>query len=388
MRERLSDDELDRELRCVAHDLVAQAPPAPARLPAGPVVDSLAAIPRRRLGRFLPALAAVTVVLIIVAGVVLGSGWFGSTGVDQASVTAADRRLFLESWPGELLPDGSAVPLEMGDLSPRALTGAPQALPGGRHVVVSERNPSADRATDRANYLAVLEADGGVEVERKVGSDTEWIGLLASTPTEAILIRARRGLDADSYGSNPSGQGRIVAHNLATGQERPLPIPVTADSRSSVAADAIGDRLVLAFPTGGGRCTLDVIDLTSLGWSRVAALSNCHKVRGVRVSPTGQFVAVVYGNLGPVIELRFAIVDLESGLIRDDILLGHNVLCPQSPCGGGRQVDYLGMAWENETEARIALIDLEPYDGSSESMPSYGSPIPRAAILVDTRTVR
>lgn len=398
MPERLSDHDLDRELRRIAACLVAEAPPAPTRLPAGPVADTPVSAQRRRLGRYLPAFAAVTVVLIIVAGVVVGRGWFGSTGVDQASIGAADRRLILETWPGELLPDGSVVPLQTGDLLRTALTGAPQALPGGRYVVVSERYPSVDPAPSRADYLAVLDADGRVELERRVGTTTEWVGLLASTPHEAILIRARRdSLSGGIYGSYPSGQGRLVAHDLATGQERPLSVSVVPRSRTrtSVAADVIGDRLALAFPTGvrehrlgaqvSGSCLLEVIDLTSLGSTRVASLPNCDEVRGVQMSPSGQFVAVVFSNDYP--ELRFAMFDLEAKLARENILLGYNGVCEPvpPPCAGDSLlVGYLGMAWENNITARIALVNLRvEHEGGT-----YGRPIPRDAILVNTQTVR
>src|SRR5262245_14138136 len=347
MRERLSEDELDREIRLIAHGLVAEAPPAPARLPADPAVESSDAARRPRLRRYLPGFAAVTVVLIIVAGVVVGRGWLGSTGGAQASVAAADRRLILGTWHGELLPDGSVVPLPTGDLPRTALTGPPQALPGGRHVVVGERLPSVDPAPDRADYLAVVDADGRVEVERRVGTATEWVGLLAATPREAILLKARRDTSsAGIYGSYPSGQGQLIAHNLASGQERPLSVSVVPRfrTRTTVAADVIGDRLALAFPTGvrdhplggqvSGSCSLDVIDLTSPGRSRVASLPNCDEVREVQMSPSGQFVAVVFGNDYP--ELRFAIFDLESTLARENLLLGHNGVCEPvpPPCAG------------------------------------------------------
>ncbi|MCI0686098.1 MAG: hypothetical protein L0Y54_02510 [Sporichthyaceae bacterium] len=383
MTKHLSSDDLDRHLRHIAHSLVDDAPAPPPLASIDPRVG-FGLRQRRSRRRYLVAVvvAASVTLISIAAGLVGTTDRPGPTGVGQAP---GAQRMILESWPAELRPDGSVVPLELGDLSLLALTGAPQPLPDARHVAVGERWPSVDVAPNRTHHLVVVDATGKVEVERQVGTATEWVGLLAATPREAILIKARRdeSRPRSVYGSTPIGPGRIVAHDLATGAERALSGTAQLGLLHEVRADVSGDRIVLVRSSlnPGTNCQLLLIDLTGPDWFFVTSLANCSEVRAVRVSPDGQLAAVTYGNLNVNLELRVAVVDLDNVEVLEDVRLGEYGTCADPPCTGvKRPLNSLGLAWANDTAVRVALLDLKAYPDAGH----YGSPIPRDAVLVDT----
>jgi hypothetical protein len=232
---------------------------------------------------------------------------------------------------------------------------------------------------DPAFFLVVVDADGRVEVERELEVTDESASLLAATPTDAILARAPR-----EDGDRSAGRGRIVAHDLETGRERLI---AELDIKPSH-ADVVGANLVIGQGSSGDldpddSCGLEVIDLASGDRTAHPLPSGCSEVLGVRVSPGGETVAVIYGVVRDTPELRLTIVDLVHSKIRSDELLGHNLICSPTECPGLRPVHYLGAAWDNDTALRVALFDL----AANPAWNVEGDPVTKDELLIETRTV-
>jgi hypothetical protein len=383
-------DRLDTELRRIAHALVAEAPAAPEPLPAAAVARRVHGRPRRR---HVLAVAVIAVALIGLASTLflrtLRDTDDADVKVSQYPRATGPQRLFLEGWPGEVLPDGSPVELPLGGLDPLGLSGPPQPLPGGRHVLLGVRDvmpgiPVDDDAGfegDPAFYLVVVDADGEVELEHEVEATDDYVMLLAATPIEAILSRIPR-----QDGDRPLAPGRIVALDLETGRERLLAEPKIEPSR----ADVVGDRLVVGEGSPADldvddSCGLEVIDLTDGDRTPQPSPHGCSEVLGVRASPSGDTAAVTYGvnSVGETPEIRLASVDLADSEIRSDELLGDNLICPPTECPGLRPVHYLGAAWDNDTTLRIALIDL----ATNPTWNVEGDPVTKDELLIETQTV-
>ena len=389
MPDRNAADRLHTELRRVAHALVAEAPAAPESLPADAVLVRVHGPARRR---HVLAVAVIAVVLSGLAGALLLATRRhtddGDVKVGQYPSATGPQRLFLEGWPGEVLPDGSLVELPLGGLDRLGLSGPPQPLPGGRHVLLGVRDVTPDVRVDEdagfegdpAFYLVVVDADRKVELEREVEVTDEYVSLIAATPIEAILSRIPRG-DVD----RPLAPGRLVALDLETGRERLLAEPDIEASR----ADVLGNRLVVGEGLPGDldpndSCGLEVIDLANGDRTQHPSPAGCAEVLGVRAAPSGDTAAVIYAvnPVGETPEIRLAIVDLADSTIRSDELLGHNLICPPTECPGLRPVHYLGAAWDNDTTLRIALFDLPTnpvWDGVD--------PVTKDELLIETRTV-
>ena len=388
MPDRGAPDRLDTELRRIAHALIAEAPAAPESLPPDAVVVRVHARPRRR---HVYAVAVIAVVLIGLAGMLflrtLRDTDDADVKVGQSPAATGPQRLILEGWPGEVLPDGSPVELPLGGLDRLGLSGPPQPLPGGRHVLLGVRDVTPDVPVDEdagfegdpAFYLVVVNADGKVELEREVDVTDESVSLFAATPSEAILARTPR-----EDGDRPRAPGRVVTHDLETGRERLI---AELDIRPS-RADVVGDNLVVvqgspADLDPNGSCGLEVIDLVGGDRIQHPLPTGCSEVLGVRASPDGQAVAVIYGAVGETPEIRLAIVDLADSTIRSDELLGHNLICPPTECPSLRPVRYLGAAWASDTTLRVALFDL----ATNPVWNVEGDPVSKDALLIETRTV-
>ncbi len=360
------------------------------RRPGTPVAGLDPAPPR--LPRRVLAAAAGAVALVGLAGALLLTTVRNTDDTDvelgQHPAATGPQRLILEVWPGEVLPDGSLVELPLGGLDQLGLRGPPQPLPGGRHVLLGGRDvtpevPLDDDAGfegDPALFLVVVDAAGGVELEREVEVTDEYVSLIAATPTEAILSRIPR-----EEGDHPLAPGRIVAFDLETGRERLLAEPDIEASR----ADVVGDRLVIGEGLPGDldpndSCGLEVIDLANSDRTQHPLPAGCSEVLGVRASPSGDTAAVIYevAAVGETPEIRLAIVDLVDSRVRSDELLGHDLICPPAECPGLRPVHYLGAAWDNDATLRVALFDLATnpvWDGVD--------PVTKDELQIETRTV-
>jgi len=360
----------DAELRRIAHALVAGAPPAPTLLPflkPGPRRAS------RYAHRLVPAVAAAAVAATAATGALVLSERDATKPADNRTVSPPAQRLFLSGWPEEVLADGSIVDVPIGDIDRLGLDGMPQPLPGGRFVVLGVHDVSGSPGEAPAPALAVVNADGTVDIERDLQPADGTVGLLAAVPKAAILAR------------HEGGKTDIVMHNLQSGQER-----LVVDTYLGISsADVTGDRLAVVGPSPAsgstaGRCRLDLIDLVSGHRTPYQLPRACWETRGVRVSPDGEFAAVVYGVVGPQPELRLAIVDLADSVTQKDELLGHNLDCPLTECPDIRPVHYLGLAWGNDETVRVALVDLRAHPGWNPE----GHRVPREALIIETRTIR
>jgi hypothetical protein len=380
------DAHIRRTLREVAHAV------APAS------TTDLLVLPRRRPGRHrrTAAVAAGVVALSGLAGAVALAGAGRDDppaaqlglGSDADVMNAAPQRLFLAPWWGELRPDGTPVRLELAGLEPH---GAPQPLPHGGYVVVGvhpvEDPPEGfDEETDLAYELVVVGADGEVETERQIAPST----LVGATPTEAVLRRDGRGAT------------HIVTHDLETGRERVLtdePSTLEEESESGTYPNQsalVGNTLVSVEPDyretglngdpldGDGpfvatdHCQMEVVDLVTGDRDERQLRFGCDLAEGVEASPDGRHLAVVYEPTrapadGPF-EVRFAVVRLDGGAVATD----------QSLSEGGREVGYLGMAWQDDATVKVALLD-------AAANPDWNfdvDPLERDDLIVEDRTVR
>jgi len=365
-----TDAALDAELRHLAEALVAEAPDEVPPFPAASIVQGPGSF-RRRPGRTaVAAAAAVVVALGTFALSIDGDNNDSNDGDDEAvsviaanaGLEAAPQRLLLDRGTRELLADGEVVPLELAGLD-----GEARPLPGGGHVVVGVH------PTDATYGLAVVNVDGTVEIER----DIERSVLLGVTDTEAVLGRS-------------SGRATILAHDLATGDERVVRRGVELDPDAVVDARwaIVGGDLVTVesrqdtepsndethgssdsgartVVPGSDECTLRVTDLATGDESERPLDLTCQAIVGLQAAPDGRRAAVAYGNLaGRWPEQRLAVVDLSDGRVVDDELLGNDITCPGGGCPP--EVDsrsYRGMAWASATTLHVALDDLDaPFD--------------------------
>jgi hypothetical protein len=377
MPEGSAADRLDAELRRIAQALVADAPSVP-DLPVDRDIDGVVT-PQRAFRPGRPVAAGVAALVVVAVGVVAVVRGDDAGDPDETMLAAdaglepAPQRLILNDSRRELPPDGDPVPLELGGLDPK---GRPRPLPDGGHVVVGA-HPVQDppegfnEFTDLTYGLAVVGADGELEVER----DIERSGLLGVTATEAILGRQPR----DERG-NPAGRASIVAHNLATGEERVVrrDDALDADRVASAASTLVAGDLVTVEAsarteqTGGNmrvvvpgseECTLRITDLATGEQAEESLDLECRTVWGVQASPDGSRLAVAYeshrfaGNT-LIPEIRVVVVDLPDGAVEHDELLGNNMNCRAGGCPPGiRPVDYQGMAWDDASTLRVAVVD-------------------------------
>ena len=363
----------DAELRRIAHALVAEAPPAPASLPIPKPIPRRASWSGRRL---VPAVAAAAVAVAAVGGLLLSTTGDAPKTAHHSAVSPPAQRLFLNGWPEEVRADGSVVEVPTGGIDRLGLDGMPQPLPGGRFVVLGVRDVSAGSSGEAPVLaLTVVNADGTVEMERDVQRAGSAVSLLAAVPNAAIL------------GRHEGGGTRLVMHDLQSGQER---LVAKTDLEVS-SVDVAGNRLAVvgpyaSGPSPAGGCRLELIDLGSGHRTAYQLPPACSETRGVRVSPGGEFAAVVYGVVEAVAEpeLRLTIVDLADSTIHTDELLGHNVDCPPTQCPDIRPVDYLGLAWADDETVRVALVDLSADPGWNPE----GHRVPQKALIIETRTVR
>jgi hypothetical protein len=366
-------DNLDAELRRIAHALVTEAPAAPELVPVQPAVARLGGTSRRRL---VPAVAAAAVAVVSVAGALLFTTVrHAPSRPDQAPTAPAAQRLILEGWPGELRADGSLVALPLGGLDRLGLNGPPQPLPGGRHLLLGIHDVTRPQDETPVLHLIVVNAVGSVEIDRKVQAANESVSLVAATPTEAILARS----PTDNRG-RVTGPTRIIGHDINTGRERLIVEGDLGEFRADVAGDSL---VVVEGSRADESCQLEMIDLTSGHRSPHRLPIRCAEVRGVRASPGGDLAAVAYQVMGRMPELRLAIVDLIDPKIRSDELVGNNLSCPSTQCPGVRPVDYLGLAWDDDLTLRLALVDLAADPGFNPE----GAPVTKDALLIERRTV-
>jgi hypothetical protein len=380
-------DNTDTELRRIAAELVAEAPDAP------PLTEAVGAdglrplaIRRnvRRRGPRLAVAAAVAAVALLAGGVIaVTRGGDGTSEPDygfmaQAGLEPAPQRLIYDDWQNELTADGRVVPLELDGLDAH---GPPRPLPDGGHVVVGVRSlsepPSEDfnEFTDLTFELAVVGADGEVEVERDLGN--EQTTLVGVTPTDALLIRQPE----DDQGRK-AGPASLVAHDLATGDERVVHRDVSFDPDTNAWARwaVVGTDLVtvaavehLSPRADEGEveeveevptpmrvdCTLRINDLTTGGDDERPLDLGCQQVMGLQASPDGSQAAVVYQNADELLGATYlAVIDLPSGEVVHNELLGERVECAPECSPGAQNIEYHGIAWDDAATVRVALTDI------------------------------
>jgi hypothetical protein len=382
-------DNTDTELRRIAAELVAEAPDAP------PLTDALGAdgltplavrpSPRRRGPRL--AVAAAVAALALVAGgmIAVTAGDDGTSEPDysflaQAGLEPAPQRLIYDDWQHELTADGQVVPLELDGLDAH---GPPRPLPDGGHVVVGIRPlaepPSEDfnEFTDLTFELAVVGADGEVEVERDLGN--EQTTLVGVTSTDAILI-----LQPEDDRGRKAGPASLVAHDLATGDERVLHRDVSFDPDTNAWARwaVVGTDLVTVAaiehlpprpdedepweppPPTRVDCTLRIDDMTSGGTEERPLDLGCQQVMGLQASPDGSQAAVVYQNDDELVGATYlAVIDLPSGEVVHNELLGERVECAPECAPGAQNIEYHGIAWDDAATVRVALTDITSTPG-------------------------
>jgi hypothetical protein len=384
-----TNDPLDAELRRIATALVAEAPEAP------DVGDDRSGAPvlelvltrdrpgrppaRRRVPRLAAVAAAAIVALIAGAVIAVTGGDDEPTEPDygflaQAGLEPAPQRLLYDDDTNrELTADDRVVDLELAGLGVNTPV---QPLPDGGHVVVGydpvDYPPPEDfnEFTDLVFGLAVVGPDGQVQVERDLVDESDLVGV---TSTDALLYRQPE----DDRG-RATGPASLVAHNLATGEERVLHEAASFDPNSNEWARwaVVGSHLVTVAavehlnPDGPTRvtpetveCVLRMTDLTNGEEEQRPLDLPCSLVMGLQASPDGSRAAVVYENDEPD-ELTgatyLAVVDLPSGEVVHDELIGLRTECTAaSPCPPNTiPIEYHGMAWDDAATVRVALTDM------------------------------
>lgn len=327
---------------------------------------------RRRRRRVVASVAGVAVLVAVslAAVPVLGS-WGGASDVPPAAVDRPAQRLMIQGYESlrmgengpesgvalpvgtafEILPDGTVARWTVpGKLVARHVVG----LPDGRVVVAgrekSQQVPAAPPVSppprgERRSFawtnpgsdrLLVLSRDGTVELARSLGTGGVT-RLVAATAETAYLLR-------------PAG---LVAHTLATGQERVLAAAdqIADDYWAEVRdADVVGDRALITGERQGG-CYLTVLDLrTGSTTGHPVTLGACHEVWMARMSPDGRLAAVSYQRAVDE-PMRLAIVDLATGVSRLDVA---------TPVPGKQSANVgfgeaVGMAWPDDAHVRVAM---------------------------------
>jgi hypothetical protein len=249
---------------------------------------------------------------------------------------------------GELLPDGRIRGHEVAgaDSWDRSV-----GLPDGRIVALGpldtmpgvEREDGADVAGLKIN-LVVTGTSGAVEVQRDVRRKGEPVSLLTATGTTAYLWR-------------PAG---LVAHDLAAGTERVLvsrrALGVPGVLNGSIeAADLAGDRLV--FSRASDPCAPSVLDVRSgavVGNLRMSIV-DCAGVSGLRLSPDGATVAVVYRTSDMDSAVRLALVRTTGAAVLSDSDVAGTE--PAAVPKHNKQV-MVDLAWRDDRTLRAVVVPV------------------------------
>lgn len=305
-----------------------------------------------------------------------GAGWVASRADDEPPAGLSARETF--EWyrdqpgasgvlgpPTEVGPDGDAVPLELADLPGIDSVRDVLPMPDGRFAVIGlvDRMPGVERTDGPCVAgigmpLLVVEPDLSVSTSRDLRIRCQTLDLVAVDAETAYLAR----------------DSRLVAHDLATGDERLLLDSAEAVPIEHSGMDYAGGRLavVVSDPAcdGTGGLVVRVTDVAT-GDSRDRPLDGPACVRSggpVRLSPDGRYAAVAYHWFmgGAAAGLRMAVLDLANGgLVVEDRLVaettGPNLVGDRSPRSVGlRTAAVVGLAWHDPQTLRMAWYDVPP----------------------------
>jgi hypothetical protein len=272
----------------------------------------------------------------------------------------------------ELRPDGEVLDIE---LDPPGIDSVREvvAMPDGRLAVIGivDRMPGVSRedgpCVEGVDFpLLVVEADGSVSLSREIRVMCETLTLLDADADTAYLVR----------------DSRLVAHDLATGEERVLvdsPDMLPVIGQGSVAAGRIATVATKPADTGcqagtsAMRLVVRVAEFPSGATSEHPLPSaGCVEFAGpVRLSPDGRYAAIAYhrstddGDMQS--ELRVAVVDLDTGdAVADRVIVGADQrnegvdLNPRSITSSYGAI--AGIAWDDEQTLRVAWYEV-PAEG-------------------------
>jgi hypothetical protein len=284
----------------------------------------------------------------------------------------------------EVLPDGSAVDIDL-DLPQLDTVQEVVALPDGGFEVLGTvdlmpgvERPDGPCVAGLDMPLVVVEASGSVGTSRQVRVRCQALSLVGAETDTAYLLR----------------DSRLVAHDLATGDERVLvdsPGLVRAGARVGVAGDAVvsvrpaqgdlenGCTALAAGATPeassvpGPQVAVTVWDLTT-GDTAAAGYelpgTSCLDYPGpVRVSPDGHHAAIAYlhhdrDGAEERFQLRVVVVDLDTGAVVAD----RTVLADTADLGtvfdygpsrvGSSHGAIAGLAWSDEATLRVGWYEV------------------------------
>lgn len=352
------DVDLDDTLRRLAREMVAEPPEVPDLAVLVPSAEPVRRRPRR--GPILAAAATVVALALVAGAVAVRGGDEGDDGppsvvADDTGLSPAPQRLVIGNMR-EVLADGSVVDLERGRSDSG---GTVRFRPDGGYAFVGmdmQDNGLSEGDTDATllrELLIVVGPGGDLELERKIPVSQ----LLAMSDTEAVMTRR---LDDDGE-LDPFAPERLLVHDLATGEERPIGEGITFDPEHWLPGTTtlVGDRLVtIEAPIergSDGPCTLRVADLTTGADTRHQLDLDCAvPILDLRVSPDGSRAAFGYLDTydlpslggGPV---HLAVVDLSDGAVVDDEL-------------PDLEDSIEGMVWKDDATLRIATSPVSTDD--------------------------
>jgi hypothetical protein len=262
----------------------------------------------------------------------------------------------------EVLPDGDVAELDL-DLPGVDSVRDMVALPDGRLVVIGlhDRTPGAERedgpCVEGLDFpLLVVAADGSVSQSRQARVMCETLELLGADADTAYLVRG----------------SRLVAHDLATGDERELldaPEVSEVAWHGSIAGGrvvAVDDQLTAACASG----EVLVADLAAGAWTDYPLPGeDCVDWAGpVQLSPDGRHVAAAFVSIGDGrSDLRVAVIDLTSGAV----VLEHNLVGTDHENATGLTIrggaaapggHIAGLAWDDRQTLRVAWYEV-PREG-------------------------
>jgi hypothetical protein len=261
----------------------------------------------------------------------------------------------------EVLPDGTVVDLYLDHLEPTGVDVRDvTALPDGRLMVINvvDRMPGLERTEGPCvagleYLLQIVETDGSVSVSRDMRVVCETVRLVAADPDTAYLVRG----------------SRLVAHDLATGDERTVAeLPdLSSERRYWTSFEAGRMASVDTGPVaprcrgGAGAVTVWWGEIGTGVTTEIPLPGGCDEAGGpVRLAPGGRHAAVAFHRLlDETHQLRVAIVDLDRGEVVEDRLIsevaGADQVADSGPTGiGSRGGAVVGMAWDDAATLRVA----------------------------------
>jgi hypothetical protein len=268
----------------------------------------------------------------------LDAGWALAPNKYGAQVTVPDVRALLELGADRRIV-ATAVPAAVVDVvrSWVPVEDGRSVVLGGKDLKPGVQRDDGVDVTDYSVRLLVLGPDAQVRQQREVRVQGQDVQLVGATTTTAYLYRT---------------PARIVAHDLATGTERPL---TTLDPVPAWDAYTLSVQGGLLFAVSQESCTLTA---TALDTGRRVFTArfpdrqhwSCPTTRTARLSPDGSTFAVAVSDGDEAATVSLLKVDVATGVVTSFPVSGGVVARDLKP-------GTLGVGWVGST-VRVAWVRM------------------------------